>query len=118
MEVKNYKLHPFKTMEATGKHPTEYQISHRSTHGCAVWSMFLFDMARKIQKTGTDAQIKKYEELQEAYVNIVGDVSHVNRLEYLVREYQLRLERGLREIESLKSENEKLIKTIAFNETV
>lgn len=103
-------------MEGTTPFPSDYGIMHKGHHACAVFSVFLFDMAYKIQDTATPEQIRKWNELQTAYAELVGDISHVYRLEYLIGVYQDRCMRQAREITDLRLEVEKLTKTLEFQQ--
>lgn len=101
-------------MRDTGKMPQEYLAVHKGTHACAVLSNYLFDLFLKIKETATPEQKDKFFNLQNAYVDIVNDLSHVNRLEYLVERYQMKYEIIKRENDVLKKENEKLLKSLEF----
>lgn len=84
-------------------------VNHKGSVGAAYMSMYLFDLAVKIQK-GTVEQKEKFNELAESYRHMANDLSHVYRLEYTVGQYQIRLEKLLRENIELRQENEILKK--------
>jgi len=111
----NGKINLQEALEATNKYPSEYGILYKGHTACAILSLFLFEMAMKIRYTATDAQKKKYLELQQAYVDIAADLSHVYRLDFLLGKYQQKCRDFYFENEALKKEVEKL--TAVINET-
>lgn len=109
----------FEAMKATSKIPIECDnISHKSTHACAVMSEHIFSIHMRLSAKGSEEQNRKISELLQAYTDIVNDCSHVNRLEYLVGKYQFTIEKLIRDNQDLKAENQKLLKTLEFTEVI
>jgi hypothetical protein len=101
-------------MHATGL-GTNDPASHQGTSGAAYLSKYIFDIYMSIHDRGTPEQFRKYKELQNSYVKVVGDLTHVYRLEQQVQQYQ-HIAIGLkRENDFLKSEVEKLRKSLDFD---
>jgi len=100
-------------VEITGM-STNDPAMHQGTSGANYLSKYIFDIYMSIRDNGTPQQIKKYEELQEAYKKIVGDLSHVYRLERLIADYQHSMIEMKHQNDYLKSEIEKLKKTLDF----
>jgi hypothetical protein len=108
-----FNMNPKDAVKATTESPNDPAM-HQGTSGANYLSKYIFDIYMSIKDNGTPEQLKKYAELQAAYTKIVGDLSHVYRLELLVGEYQHKLIESRRQNEYLKSEVEKLKKTIDF----
>lgn len=103
-----------RAVKVTTLMPDDQSKMHKGTRACAFLSMYIFDVFRKIQKTATPQQKERYNQLENAYVDIINDLSHVYRLEVTVDEYQYKCALLEERNKFLEKEVEKLLKTISF----
>lgn len=94
--------------------PNDQSKSHKGIRACAFLSTYIFDVFMKIKKTATIQQKEKYNDLEQAYVDIVNDLSHVYRLEVTVDEYQYKCAKLIERNKELEAENTKLLKSLNF----
>ena len=110
----DYKNRALQSMKNTTHIPEEFGTKHKGTYACCFLSVYIHEIWMKIGKTATPEQLEKFAEFEQAYIDIINDLSHVYRLEVTVDEYQYRLEKLFRENFELKKENKKLLESINF----
>ena len=102
-------------IKTTAMLPDEYGKMHKGTQACTHLSIYIFELWLKIQNTEKPAQLLKFAELEQAYIDIVNDLSHVYRLELTVDAYQYKIAKLMQENAELHRENNIMKHTIDFD---
>lgn len=110
----NYKTNSQRVVKSTGQIPEDFSKTHKGTNACVSLSTYIFGIWLKIGETANAEQLLKFAELENAYIAIVNDLSHVYRLEITVDQYQYQMLKMKQENEELKKEVKKLTDTLNF----
>ena len=88
--------------------------NHKGMYACACLSSHILGIWMKIHKTASGEQLEKFAELENAYIAIVNDLSHVYRLEITTDQYQYQMIKLYQENEDLKRRIKVLTDTLNF----